>query len=273
MEKEITSVIKYFSFFTYKPTFQEIYMFLPVKISKNRLKEELECQKYTPPQYSIRRKISKKKLNNWRYRSYIKLLSLLPQIKLVGLSGSISMMNAKKNDDIDLFIITAKNRLFTGRFIALMLAQILGLRRSRDLATQFFHKYKDKVCLNLFFDESNLKVPKFKQTEFVGHEVLQMKPVINKDHIYERFLGENQWVFGLFPNSKSECRLDVIPVQTGIQTYLFITWNLGSRILNIIESCFRKLQLSLINRHRTTEIITDSQLWFHPQDFGKKIKI
>ncbi|MEK7597724.1 MAG: hypothetical protein AAB441_03725 [Patescibacteria group bacterium] len=284
INKEILKTIKYFSFFAYHPTLDEIYTFLSVKIDKNKLK-------YTPPQYSIGGKklnikyqISKKKLKNWRFKIYTKLLSLAPQIKLVGLSGSISMMNAGEDDDIDLFIITAKNRLFTGRLIALVLAQILGLRRSRDSAKQFFHK--NKVCLNLFFDESNLKVPKFKQTEFVGHEVLQMKPIIVKGNVYEKFLSVNDWVFKLFPNATP-----VIPAKAGIQakysfynviidwipsyegmTHLFGTWNLGFRISNKIESILKNLQLTLINRHRTTEIITPTQLWFHPDDFEKKIK-
>jgi len=258
----------------------EVYTFFPIKISKKSLK-------YTPPQYSIGRKVSKRKLQNWPYRSYIKLLSLFPQIKLVGLSGSISMMNASEEDDIDLFIITAKNRLFTGRFIALVLAQILRLRRSRDSAKQFLshesltsasrgplesekiafassHQHKNKVCLNLFFDESNLKVPKFKQTEFVGHEVLQMKPIIIKSNIYERFLKANEWVFRLFPNATPP----VIPVKTGIQSKitLFII------ISNKVEQTLKSFQLYFINKHKTTEIITSSQLWFHPDDFGKKIK-
>jgi len=289
MEKEIVSVVKYFSFFAYQPTLKEIHTFLQAKISKNELKKELERLKYTPPQYSIRRKISKRKLQNWRYRSYIKLLSLFPQIKLVGLSGSISMMNADKDDDIDLFIITAKNRLFTGRFIALMLAQFIGLRRSRkarvsQVAKNFNpsllqgnHKYK--VCLNLFFDESDLKVPKFKQTEFVGHEVLQMKPIINKDQTYERFLEANKWVFKLFPNaihtisnikdqrSKTSLKLKVLSFELGFDIFTLIFEIPAS----LFEKVIKSFQLFLINRHKTTEIITNSQLWFHPDDFGKKL--
>jgi len=117
----IKKVLKYFSFFAYYPTFDELYTFLPIKIDKKKLK-------YTPPQYSIptsprlrgasKYKISKKKLENWKFKTYIKLLSLAPQIKLVGLSGSISMMNATENDDIDLFIITAKSRFRLGKFIS-----------------------------------------------------------------------------------------------------------------------------------------------------------
>ena len=306
MEQNLKKVLKYFSFFAYDPTLDEIHTFFPVRISKKSLK-------YTPPQYSIGRKVSKRKLQNWPYRSYIKLLSLFPQIKLVGLSGSISMMNAKEDDDIDLFIITAKNRLFTGRFIALVLAQLLGLRRQRQLRkldTVFFDRLtpqgpqaivpkkgsslsfnnetmkqlnnhvRDKVCLNLFFDESNLKVPKFKQTEFVGHEVLQMKPIIIKGNIYERFLEANLWVQDIFPNSSwimSKVKSQKSKIQVKSQKYfknfklLTLTSNFLLLTFNFIESILKNLQLTLINHHRTTEMITSTQLWFHPDDFEKKI--
>ncbi|MDO9027280.1 MAG: hypothetical protein Q7U68_00210, partial [Candidatus Roizmanbacteria bacterium] len=295
MEKEIISVVKYFSFFAYQPTLDEINTFVQVKISRDELKKELKRLKYTPPQYSIRRKISKRKFQNWRFRTYIKLLSLFPQIKLVGLSGSIAMMNASENDDIDLFIITEKNRLFTARLIALALAQLLDLRRARDSATQIFqktnktekfafassHRHKNKVCLNLFFDENNLKVPKFKQTEFVGHEVLQMKPIINKNYTYEKFLKANLWVYDIFPNSSwimSKVKSQKSKIQVKSQNYfknfklLTLTSNFLLLTFNFIESILKNLQLTLINRHRTTELISNFQLWFHPDDFEKKIK-
>ncbi len=305
IHKEILKTIKYFSFFAYHPTGKEIYTFLQAKINRNSFNIELDRMvkqkiienrgNYTVGEYSIisqkskvksqklkskvksnnetmeqwsnlnnKRQISKRKLNSSKFKLFIKLLTLFPQIKLVGLSGSISMMNAGENDDIDLFIITAKNRLFTGRIIALFLAQLLGLRRSREARSS-----NNKICLNLFFDERNLKVPKFKQTEFVGHEVLQMKPLVNKDGVYERFLTANKWVFKLFPNASH-----VIPVPirgqapAGIQTK-----STGSPTRSgMTESILKKFQLRLINKHKTTEIITFTQLWFHPNDFEKKIK-
>ena len=42
MEKEILKTIKYFSFFNYAPTFEEIYTFIGKKTSKKALQEELE---------------------------------------------------------------------------------------------------------------------------------------------------------------------------------------------------------------------------------------
>jgi len=312
MEKEIKSVLKYFSFFAYYPTSEEIYTFLQAKIDKNSLNIKLDrmvrqklivncklkienCDRYTVGEYSknisdIKYQISKKKLRNLRFRLYIKLVSLFPQIKLVGLSGSISMMNAGEEDDIDLFIITAKNRLFSSRFIALVLAQIFGLRRSRDSETQFLsqrgplhpesekiafsssHRHKDKVCLNLFFDESHLRVPKFKQTLFVGHEVLQMKPIVVKDNVYEKFLKANKWVFRLFPNARLVFSMKYLVSSIKNKEKEFSILNTRYYILDTIsdkiEKLLKKLQLTSINRHRTKEIITSTQLWFHPNDYN-----
>lgn len=271
----IIKVLKYFSFFRYYPTSEEIHTFLRVKISKMKLEKELKRLKYTPVEYSIRRKISQKKINNWRFQLYIKLVSLFPQIRLIGLSGSISMMNADKDDDIDLFIITAGNRLFTGRLIALILAQLLGLRRSRNSRTNHqspvTSHYANKVCLNLFFDESDLKVPKLKQTEFVGHEVLQMKPIINKSHVYERFLGANKWVFRLFPNAYSVFSMKY--KVSGIKKILNTKYLILDTINDWLEYKLKSFQMRSINKHKTTEIITPTQLWFHPDDFEKKIII
>lgn len=234
--------------------------------------------------------MTKKKYNNSlkkieKIHLYLKLLSFFPQIKLVGLSGTVAMMNAKKNDDIDLFIITAKNRLWTGRLIAISIAKILGIKRNRVIS----HKplvigQKDKVCLNLFFDEKKMEVPDHKKTEYVAHEILQMKPLINKDNTYQRFLRENKWVYKLFPNAKS-----VIFVETGIQCIK--NYYIDSRLrgndrrkrgndkgedenilANIIEKVLKNLQLKLIKSHQTSEIITNSQLWFFPEDFEAKMK-
>lgn len=342
MKNAILKVLKYFSFFDYAPTFEEIYTFLPKKTTKKELKKELELLinkkiiknlklkienslRYTVGEYGIenikyqksnikktyqiskRKQTSKRKLENWRFRLYTRLLSLFPQIKLVGLSGSLAMMNAGENDDIDLFIITAKNRLFTGRFIAVVLAWILGIRRNRikeNARHRVFSSaspplgggspkrltqkqvsllFRNKVCLNLFFDESNLEVPSFKKTEFVAHEVLQMKPIINKFQTYERFLYDNRWVLSFFPNAVgliSKIKYQKSKRHIKYQKYfLFLIWIFDILYLvfnisqNLLEKILKKFQLYFINRHKTKEIITDSQLWFHPDDFEKKIKL
>lgn len=281
MEKGIRQVIEYFAVFKYFPDFDELYTYFPKKTSRNALKisiSKLERQgkikniskngRYTLPEYSkkgiysqnLRVKHSTLKLRNLRFRAFLKLMNVFPQIKMLGLSGSISMFNAKKDDDIDLFIIAGRNRLFTGRFLALLAVQILGLRRRFG-----DQQARDKVCLNLFFDEADLIVPRHKQGIFVGHEVLQMKPLIDKDNTYSRFLIDNSWVFRLFPNAS-----DILNTKSRLRSGAS-----GDRSMigDWFEYVAMKAQLAFINRHRTTELITDKQLWFHPDDFEKKMRI
>jgi len=246
-------------------------------------KSKIKNQKLKIKKYNERHFFSQKKLQNWRFRLYVKLLSFFPQIKLIGLSGSLAMMNANKDDDIDLFIITAKNRLFTGRFVAAVLAKILGIHRSYNKRYTFYvTRYTNKVCLNLFFEESDLAVPEFKRNEYVAHEVLQMRPIVNKDQIYERFLQSNDWVFEIFPNSKSNIKYQISKLNIKNQNhlnnfgFLIVILRFVFCILNFlaaaVENMLKNLQMSFINRHKTTEIITKTQLWFHPEDFYNKIK-
>jgi predicted nucleotidyltransferase len=328
LEKDVLKTIRYFSFFDYPPNFEEIYTFLGKKTTKKRVEKvlgDLELQKKikkekdfkkvtrymlqvtskdTVEEYSKKFKIqnlnlkikkynkrylfSQEKLQKWRLKLYLKILSFFPQIKLIGLSGSLAMMNAEKDDDIDLFIITEKNRLFTGRFVAIILAKILGIHRSYNKRYKLHVTcYTDKVCLNLFFDESDLAVPDFKRNEYVAHEILQMKPIVNKDGVYERFLAANSWVFEIFPNAKENEKFKINPriwrvkskfkIKNFLSNFKFLTVILrfAFYILNFlafeVESMFKGFQMFFINKHRTTEIINNTQLWFHPKDFGEKI--
>ena len=302
--KKISDILEYFSFFSYPPTFEEIYTFFPEKLTRRRLTsilDEMEkkiliinwkvegastfnflcssvnIMRYTLPQYSKKTREYRLRLTNSftkvrKILPYVQLLTFVSSIKLIGLSGSVSMFNAREEDDIDLFIITARNRLFTGRFIALLVAELFGLRRKSHypdhIGVPHHDKETNKACLNLFFDERNLTVPNFKKTEYVAHEILQMKPLIDKDNTYLRFIQANKWVFKFFPNAKNQISNELLSFK--IKNLDFIE-NFKFQIANSLEEILKKLQLYFIKKHQTTEIITDSQLWFHPDDFEKKL--
>ncbi len=278
MEVAIIHTLKYFAFFEYVPTFEEVHTFLSIKIKKTSLKKELatliskkniqqinldgeNTPRYTLGEYSISIKKSSIKLKNSmekvrKAKLFIRLLSFFPQIKLIGLSGSVAMKNAEADDDTDLFIISSAKRMWTARFIALTVSHLMGVRRKRN-----DQNVQNKICLNLFFDESDLSLPKRKHTEYGAHEVLQMKPIVDKSATYQRFLDVNRWVVKIFPNAKVPT---VIPTKVGIP--------LKTKIVgNFIEYVFKNAQMYLIRKHQTSEIISDTQLWFFPDDFEKKL--
>lgn len=283
METEILHVLHYFLQFKYPPTVDEIHLFLPKTHSRSRVVsclQELVSRKkalmkngkvgarYTVQGYStilknypVLASYSRNKRN--KVKLYIRLLSAFSQIKFVGVSGSLAMNSASLNDDIDLFIITASDRLWTGRLICILLADVLNMKRQRGVRTA-----KDKVCLNLFFDESHLRVPEKKQTEYGAHEVLQVKPLINKGQTYERFLEANRWVVDLFPNSFDMVRHSKKRQNNGVGRVPLL-----SEIGDLFELVVRLIQEAIIERHRTNELVTAHQLWFHPDDFEKKIKL
>jgi len=285
--EDFKKVIRYWLQVTSKDTVGEY------GIKKSKVNPPAGGQKSKVWKYNQKYLFSQEKLQNWRVRLYLKILSFFPQIKLIGLSGSLAMMNAGKNDDIDLFIITAKKRLFTGRIIALFLAEVLGLRKKFGIvqnnseefgkiqkSPKIFRFYpmkadladlSKKVCLNLFFDESDLAVPEFKRNEYVAHEVLQMKPIVNKDGVYERFLAANSWVFKIFPNAREVLSRKYKVLSIKKKKSLNTGYLILNTFFNKIEQSLRVFQLHLINRHRTNEVITNTQLWFHPNDFYKRI--
>jgi len=247
--------IKYFAYFRYVPTVSEFCCFSQTKrlpagcrIIKNRVVCQLNKRFLAG---TLRRqKLSLRKLA--KNQRLLTILGSLPWIKYLGISGSVSMLNANEGDDVDLFVITKAGQLWTGRFVLVLLTSLFGVRRFPNA-----QQVKDKLCFNLFFSEQNLKIPKAKQTEYVGHELLQLKTVINKEDTHEKLLANNPWVFKLFPQA---------PKPQAVAKAKKIKQNpvLCERLLG-------KMQLALINRHQTNEIITNTQLWFFPSDFEKQL--
>lgn len=282
LQKQIIQTLRYFSFFQYAPTFGEIHMFLSTRVTRDIVRKELaimmkkkaiqtvvtESQadtRYTLGEYVFPQKKLAKKIGNSsekirKSQRIIHFFSYIPSVLLIGLSGSVAMMNAEHNDDIDLFIITAHNRIWTTRFFCLLLAHIMGVRRKRTAI-----EVQDKVCMNLFFSEKSLTLPNHKQSYYGAHEVLQMKPRMVKDDLYRKFLTANQWVFDIFPNARNYVEQPPVRRQKNFNSpFLRVAGN-------ILENILKKIQLHSINTHKTTELISDEQLWFFPKDFERKI--
>ncbi len=243
--------LKYFAHFKYVPTWEEYQRFYPRRnvpktgysLKMGRVVSRLN-ERYLTGTLK-RKKISEGKLK--RRRWLVELMGRLPWVRYVGVSGTVSMLNAAEADDIDLFIITAAGRLWTARFFCIVLASIFGMRRRPE-----DKEFRDKLCLNLFFSEDDLSIPKFKRTEYVAHEMLQLMTIVNKDSTLERFIGTNKWVFGFFPNADKDLRIKNQKTKAKE---------------NAVEKVLKKWQLHLIDRRRTREIVTGTQLWFFPEDY------
>ncbi len=277
IEPAVDHVLRYFSVFQYPPAFDEIYTFLEIDVSRKELEKTLwemvrkgkvealgkSKVRYARKgdgtffeQYQKSRTVSEDKIHSAQL--FFKILSVFPAIHFVGISGSLAMLNGSNDDDIDICVVTGSGRLWTGRLLTVLVAFFLGKKRAyKDTAP------KDKLCLNLFFDESGMTVAKAKQNEYIAHEILQMTPVLNKYQTYERFLAANSWIQKFFPNVELA---NVFERSAG--------WSRGviPALRELSEYVLGKIQLYSIHRRRTNEIVSDTQLWFFPDDFEKKLR-
>ena len=96
-------------------------------------------------------------------------------------------MNAcHKGSDIDLFIITQKNRIWTVRLLTTLYFSLIRLRKIRK-------KHAGKFCLSFFITENaiNFESIAIQNDIYLYHWILYMKPIINKKDTYMKFIEAN----------------------------------------------------------------------------------
>lgn len=136
------------------------------------------------------------KKNKWKNTKLKKAkdLSGLIEVKFkdilfLGISGSVASGHPKKNDDIDILIVTKADTLWKNR---------LKLRwwiYKNKIPHRGFNKKEvaDQFCFNLWLDEKSLTLPQNKQNLKNAVDLILLKPLINKNKTYEKFMGQNSW--------------------------------------------------------------------------------
>ncbi len=182
-------------------------------------------------------------------------LKIIPWVKMIGVSGALAMENADKNDDIDLLIITAKNRLWLTRLLVVFLVELVARRRRpKDVYVA------DKICLNMFLDEDHLALPKKEWDLFTAHEVCQLKLLWEKDKCYQKFLKANLWVKKYLANILDIKKLRCEDIKGEKKNFLI------SQFLNFLEYLAYKIQIAYMSSRRTSEVVEPYRVRFHPKD-------
>lgn len=271
MEKAILKTLAYSDIFDYPLTLYEIHKWLIGRKANLREVEEalvLLMKKATVKRknqyYFLPRRESLVNIRKRREKQSVKYfnkakqlaaaLRLIPDVKLVGISGGLAMNNAQKSDDIDLFIITKKGRLWISRLLVLGLLSLAGQRRKFGEGGR---AVAGKICVNTILEEDRLT----QETRdiYTAHEVLQMKVLWERGGIYQKYLEDNLWVFKYIPNWVGESR------QISASKYRVfdnITW---------AESLAEKFQLWYMKQPQGMERILEGALYFHPNDYREKV--
>lgn len=199
-----------------------------------------------------RESISHEKMK--RAKKIARLLQYIPSVEFIGLSGSLAMSNADTDADIDLFIITKPHTLWLTRLFMLLLLECCGMRRKRT-----GNIFSDTVCVNMLLDTKHLSFPKERHDFYTAHEIVQLKPLIDRGEIYEQFLLQNTWVLHFLPNAFGKIRRSRRRDKSSF--YWFLP----------LELLARSVQVWYMKGHRTKETITPGFVAFHPFDYKKEI--
>lgn len=120
---------------------------------------------------------------------YVPLLQMVPFIRAVAVCNTLALDNCTSDSDIDLFIITKKNRIFLARVLSGILFHLLGVRRHDD-------KVAGRFCLSFYLSEDamNLDDMRLKNDAYLYFWMRSLEFVYrDSDTIYSRFFEKNTW--------------------------------------------------------------------------------
>jgi hypothetical protein len=117
---------------------------------------------------------------------YGRVISHLPFVRMLAVSGSLAMNNVDRDPDIDYFMVTARGRLWMVRAMVLAVVRLAAARGVR-------------LCPNYLVTEDALVFPD--QTLYAAHELAQMVPIFGLD-VYEQICRLNSWKERFLPNAQ-----------------------------------------------------------------------
>lgn len=122
-----------------------------------------------------------------RHRRILRLLCALPFIRFVALSGSVAHMNLEPTGDLDLFIVTRGQRVWTVTVAVLVAAKLLRRRRT--------------VCANFIVADSHLALEQ--RDLFTANQVIHLRPLVGGD-LWQAFVAANPFVARFYPNAAAQ---------------------------------------------------------------------
>jgi len=192
-------------------------------------------------------------------------LQLAPFIRMIGLNGSMTRGEIKKESDIDFLVVAKQGRIWTSRFFVTILTHLTGQRR-------YGNKIAGRICLNRYQTDQFLEI---KPHDFYHARTFSSLAPLYDQNLYPKYQRENKWMeeFGF----KVSPGVKINPVRGPILNFLREIEEavLSGRLGNWLEKNLRNYQIKRILRDkRTYEApkgrirISDWEICLHPKKEG-----
>jgi len=220
--RSVFQTLAYADVFDYPLTVYEVYRYLPeAEASLEAVSEALNNPvlfSNTNGYYSlcgreeiveIRQRRAEIARRLWRKAAhYGRIIASLPFVRMVAVTGSLSMNNTDDGTDIDYMIVTTPHHLWTCRALILLVARFAQMEGVR-------------LCPNYLVTTHALELQE--HSLYVAHELAQMIPLSGME-IYEEMRRQNGWMSDYLPNSlmapEMPAGMKIVPRKAGIQNAL-----------------------------------------------------
>lgn len=182
-------------------------------------------------------------------------LKSIPWIKLMCVTGSVAAHNADKHDDVDIFIISQKNRAWLTRLCVVLMLKALNKYRTKN-------NFSGKICPNLYIDETQMLWDYHNHNIYIAHEILMMQPIIDCDNTYFKFIEKNNWAFDFFSNAEMDTKM-VEKIEKAKKK--------PSQVVDLLEKFAMSKQIEYMRSKQTTEVVKKSLIHFKNNDRSTEI--
>ncbi|MFQ5739231.1 MAG: hypothetical protein ACE5JX_09465 [Acidobacteriota bacterium] len=116
-------------------------------------------------------------------RRLLRLICTVPFTRLVAFSGSAAHLNMDGSGDIDLFVVTRGDRVWSTAMTMLLLARLFGRRKT--------------ICFNFLLADTRLHIQK--ADLFNANQLIHLKPLIGHE-VYRALMSKNRFARDYYPN-------------------------------------------------------------------------
>lgn len=193
------------------------------------------------------------------------LLQMAPFIRFIGITGSMAHDIVKPYSDIDIFIITKHNRIWTCYFCVETILRFIGQLRISDKP----QKRAGKICPNRYTTDQYLIINP--QNKYHVQDYTQMVPLFNKENTYQKFVIANAWMekFDYFAPKKV---LNLVQSHFLELLRKFAEWILKGKFGGRVEIFFQNWQMKRlkikypnINKERSAIVANKNEIRIHTQ--------
>ncbi len=179
-------------------------------------------------------------------KDWLHFIAHFPGVKALALSGTAAFANCKDRDDIDLFVITEKRRLWLTYSLLAVLLKIAGKR----------HLF----CLNYLVADGAEDIQE--QTLFVAHQIVHLRPVTNAPCV-KAYIARNGWVRRFLPQGGMDWPIEFrLKGKSRWQRLLAGIWKLP--VLDLFDMAaywvYRRRILSLTSHLGTDSIVLNRKI-------------